>query len=504
MQLWALLVVGAGAVYSYQPLCVSNRCVNPIFPGMRVLGQDFFAQQEEKSWSCPADSNSNMLLSFCSSVVHYNFALPTSDTAETMQSIIKAEEHKALKAYFQHLSGIGMDAWDYQNPEEDVCSESIHKIICQAHFPQCNQIEETQYLRPCASSCQSYAHACAVECCDESVACVFDKEVEADDGSTIVESGFVAHMAPSILCTGDGPNSASSRFGLVGVLVAVMLGQGRGNGGVAMAILAGAAMQLQGCEAGPDEESIKKSIDGAVGHHTVGAWRLQPDFSVTDSFKKEDGTVLYDSCSDAMIDTLHVCSGRGHCEPWDPKDLNNPINFCVCENEWAGPECRVARKSQAIAFVYAVFGGLFGADKFYLGFPVDGIVKGLTFGGGGLWWLVDIVYTGVGPVPAYDYRTAADLPFWAFVLASIIVAMSTGFFLFLIRLRRHISEKRRLADAPVPVSAKEAMHTAISSKRPNGYFGKVHHLLESTGRFAHLDGTHDSHGLEKPETGNNA
>ena len=59
---------------------------------------------------------------------------------------------------------------------------------------------------------------------------------------------------------------------------------------------------------------------------------------------------------------VQVCGGRGHCEPWDPNDVAHPVAFCKCEEWYAGPECRTKRKSQVVAFVCSVFGGLFGSD----------------------------------------------------------------------------------------------------------------------------------------------
>lgn len=35
--------------------------------------------------------------------------------------------------------------------------------------------------------------------------------------------------------------------------------------------------------------------------------------------------------------------------------------------------------------------GCFGADRFYLGSPMLGLAKLCTAGGGGVWWLLDII-----------------------------------------------------------------------------------------------------------------
>lgn len=43
-----------------------------------------------------------------------------------------------------------------------------------------------------------------------------------------------------------------------------------------------------------------------------------------------------------------------------------------------------------IAFWLSFFLGAVGADRFYLGYPYLGLLKLATFGGFGVWWLVDL------------------------------------------------------------------------------------------------------------------
>lgn len=47
------------------------------------------------------------------------------------------------------------------------------------------------------------------------------------------------------------------------------------------------------------------------------------------------------------------------------------------------------RKNRIIALFLSLGFGFFGLDRFYLGKPVSGIFKLLTFGGFGLWWAID-------------------------------------------------------------------------------------------------------------------
>jgi TM2 domain-containing membrane protein YozV len=39
----------------------------------------------------------------------------------------------------------------------------------------------------------------------------------------------------------------------------------------------------------------------------------------------------------------------------------------------------------------SLFLGFFGADRFYVGSPILGVLKLITAGGGGVWWLLDVV-----------------------------------------------------------------------------------------------------------------
>ncbi len=55
-------------------------------------------------------------------------------------------------------------------------------------------------------------------------------------------------------------------------------------------------------------------------------------------------------------------------------------------------------KSRGTAFILSYFLGWFGVDRFYVGHTLLGILKLLTFGGFGLWMLIDNVLFALGAV----------------------------------------------------------------------------------------------------------
>ena len=61
-------------------------------------------------------------------------------------------------------------------------------------------------------------------------------------------------------------------------------------------------------------------------------------------------------------------------------------------------------KSYTTALILSIFLGTLGIDRFYLGYTGIGIAKLLTFGGCGVWALIDLVLIAMRSVPDSDGR----------------------------------------------------------------------------------------------------
>ncbi|MHB0939826.1 MAG: TM2 domain-containing protein [Armatimonadota bacterium] len=64
----------------------------------------------------------------------------------------------------------------------------------------------------------------------------------------------------------------------------------------------------------------------------------------------------------------------------------------------------VSDKQWMVALLLSIFLGTLGVDRFYLGYTVLGVVKLLTGGGCGIWWLIDVIMIAMGNVPDAEGR----------------------------------------------------------------------------------------------------
>jgi|GEM_PF-1551007 len=72
---------------------------------------------------------------------------------------------------------------------------------------------------------------------------------------------------------------------------------------------------------------------------------------------------------------------------------------------------RDAQEKYKILFILALFFGIIGADKFYTGKYLIGILKLITLGGYGIWWLIDIILISNNKEKWLDYFCSLGHPY---------------------------------------------------------------------------------------------
>mmetsp|Transcript_30839 Transcript_30839/g.88660 ORF Transcript_30839/g.88660 Transcript_30839/m.88660 type:complete len:559 (-) Transcript_30839:44-1720(-) len=458
--------------FTQNAICRQNNCVNPLFPGLLDLGN-----LDTIAWQCTNHSTVSDYINFCGEIVNYSPALPSPNaTSRAVKDIVKEQDDAAATMFYYHLSGLGYEAKEFRDPgaSGDECVQSIWRMVCFTYFPKaqagCSAGQPTSYLRPCRNSCESYVAACSVECCDESVQCVFQHTVsEGGMPTEMVQTGYTDVLGPAAVCTGAGHRSGLPIGMLLSIFAAHAVFDGatsRGEEGrpssttsrrvssslcssnvLSALVMVFCALFLQGCD-----------VD--VPHHNLGNWRLKPDYLVAFEFVapgQPASSAILNSCSEGVAQSLQ-CSGRGYCKAWSETERisANALSFCECDRDWTDPECRTRRKSQVTTFLLALFGGFFGLDYFYLGWPWWGAAKLCTLGGCGFWWVLDIVRTGSGPVYAFDYRVANDLPHWVYVLSTVTLFGLIG---FAVAIESYLSfRKRKREDVMKLQESEESRH----------------------------------------------
>jgi len=459
---------GDNSFYTSNPICNKHNCVNPFSPGLMDL-----PRLENLIWQCSPVGEVQKYLSFCKDAIDYDAAVPTNNVTAPINKIVLSQDSAASTMFFYHLNGLGYDAWEFKKPDEsdDPCVQSIYKLSCLTYFPKnqagCKTGSQIPFLRPCRNACGSYLDQCKVECCDASTQCVFEEK----DAAGNVQTGYYDLDGPSAFCTGGASRMSPS------LLLLFLLGfqawpERRWSLGskhlMALALLF-CACNLQGCSM-------------FIPSHRVPNWKKESDYLLQYEFVPEgqpESAATLNSCRSAVVGEK-VCSGRGQCKPWSHAPLKvdtspaNYTSFCECEYQWADPECGTRRKSQIKAFLISLFFGIFGLDRFYLGFFYTGCAKLVTLGGLGFWWIYDLVRIGAAPTYALNYKVAADLPHWLFMTIVVLLFTALGLLWSLDSYGRARKKKRNeamqfMAEEEALVNPKKQSDESL-----NAYSGKWH------------------------------
>eukprot|EP00933_Yihiella_yeosuensis_P070582 TRINITY_DN78707_c0_g1_i1.p1 TRINITY_DN78707_c0_g1~~TRINITY_DN78707_c0_g1_i1.p1 ORF type:complete len:568 (-),score=111.01 TRINITY_DN78707_c0_g1_i1:66-1769(-) len=417
----------AGAIqqkeaYTTNPMCLKNNCMNPVFPALEDMHG-----LESTTWYCTSLRETRTAMTFCKGAINYDTGIPkpTTPAEESIEALIRKQDRAANSAFVYHLAGMGKDAWEYSRPEqtEDPCVKQIYKMVCFTHFPRakagCKTGSEIPYFRPCKNACENYISACNVECCDDSTQCVFTHKKRLNKLATITQKGYVDEDGPSALCTGAaGRSSVPGLLTMLLLLLAFPMGPiqavfssvKRSLPGfktmACLVVLVSMSLTMQGCES-------------TMVIHRVANWRMETDFLVKYQFVPPGGSTKeakLNSCSVVGLAPTMQCSGHGSCRPWTSTAKYNPTMFCECDRDWADPECRTPRKSQAYTFFLALVFGCVGADRFYLGLHISGTLKLLTQGGFLVNWITETLVTGEPPVGKRDLQSWLGLFKLAFFL----------------------------------------------------------------------------------------
>ncbi len=112
------------------------------------------------------------------------------------------------------------------------------------------------------------------------------------------------------------------------------------------------------------------------------------------------------ACGNEVVATAQTCprcgsppfAGRAFCQNCGA-GTDPAAAVCVKCGVSLGSGGATAQKDWLVALLLSIFLGELGIDRFYLGYVGLGVLKLLTGGGCGIWWLIDVILIAMNNLP---------------------------------------------------------------------------------------------------------